>query len=372
MKVLFIGYYRENSGWGHATRNWILALDKVGVDIVPRCVRISNDDPQLPQRIIELEKKDTKNCDIVIQKLLPHHMCYDGHFYKNISAFLLESSNCKYSSWPSYINMMDEVWVPCPDNKRACLNSNIYKPIHIIPETYDDTKFELGYEPLDIPFLRNKFVFYFIGENTRRKNLAALIQAFHLEFSPAEPVELLIKSRTPGVPNEQQSQYLHGNIQEIKKNLKIYQNLNAYKKECIITDHISDVDIMKIHATAHCLVMPSCSEGWNIPISEAMAFGNPVIANNCGGMQYQIKNVEGGLLVKNHKVPCIGALDTLPDLYTSRETWHAIDVADLRIKMRNVYEDKELRNKLSKNGVCNSRIFNYENVGRMMKERFEA
>jgi len=40
--------------------------------------------------------------------------------------------------------------------------------------------------------------------------------------------------------------------------------------------------------------------------------------------------------------------------------------------MRNVYEDKELRNKLSKNGVCNSRIFNYENVGRMMKERFEA
>lgn len=372
MKVLFIGYYREGSGWGHATRNYILALDRVGIDVVPRCINISNDDFDLPKRILELEKKNAKNCDVVIQKLLPHHMCYDGHFEKNIGLFVLESSNFKSTAWTNYINMMDENWVPCKHNLESCLNSDIYKPVYVIPEPYDDKKFEFGYEPLELPGMNEKFIFYFIGENTRRKNLAALIQAFHLEFSPVEPVELLIKTRTPGIPEEQQSSHIINFISGVKQGLKIYQNLDYYKKECLIIARVSDDDIMRIHATGHCFVMPSCGEAWAVPVADAMAFGNPVLANNCGGMRDQIENIGGGILINNREVPCVGAMDTFPDLYTSREKWYAIDVSDLRQQMRRIYENKEVRKMLSQNGINNSHIYNYESVGKIMKSRLEA
>lgn len=34
MKVLYLGHYRERSGWANAAINNILALDSVGVDVV--------------------------------------------------------------------------------------------------------------------------------------------------------------------------------------------------------------------------------------------------------------------------------------------------------------------------------------------------
>ncbi len=39
MKVLYIGYYKEKSDWGRYATNNILALEKVGLDVV-WCVNI--------------------------------------------------------------------------------------------------------------------------------------------------------------------------------------------------------------------------------------------------------------------------------------------------------------------------------------------
>ena len=40
MKVLYIGNYRDGTGWANACINNILALDSVGVDVVPRAIPI--------------------------------------------------------------------------------------------------------------------------------------------------------------------------------------------------------------------------------------------------------------------------------------------------------------------------------------------
>ena len=55
MKVLYIGCYREGTGWGQAAIDYILAMDSVGIDVVPRAVKLNNNQPELPQRILELE-----------------------------------------------------------------------------------------------------------------------------------------------------------------------------------------------------------------------------------------------------------------------------------------------------------------------------
>ena len=80
MKVLYIGCYREGTGWGQAAIDYILAMDSVGIDVVPRAVKLNNNQPELPQRILELESKDSSGSDVCIQHVLPHMMDYNSKF----------------------------------------------------------------------------------------------------------------------------------------------------------------------------------------------------------------------------------------------------------------------------------------------------
>ena len=66
MKVLYLGHYREFSGWAKAAIDQILALDSVGVDVVCRSIDLTNNlNKDLPDRIIELEEKSIGNILIV-------------------------------------------------------------------------------------------------------------------------------------------------------------------------------------------------------------------------------------------------------------------------------------------------------------------
>ena len=74
MRVLYIGHYKEFGGWSQAATDQILALDAVGVDVVCRNVTLTSDKTNVHPRILELEKKDSSNCDFCIQHVLPHHL----------------------------------------------------------------------------------------------------------------------------------------------------------------------------------------------------------------------------------------------------------------------------------------------------------
>ena len=84
MKVLYIGCYRDGTGWAQAAVDYILSMDAAGIDVVPRPVKLNERKPELPQRILELEKKSDKNCDVCVQHVLPHMLDYNGRFKKNI------------------------------------------------------------------------------------------------------------------------------------------------------------------------------------------------------------------------------------------------------------------------------------------------
>ena len=69
MKTLFVGVYRDGTGWGNAAQNYILALDAANVDVVPRHIKLNNNQADVPERILELEKKDISGCELVIQNI---------------------------------------------------------------------------------------------------------------------------------------------------------------------------------------------------------------------------------------------------------------------------------------------------------------
>ena len=52
MKTLFIGHYKEGSGWSHAAINSLLAASSAGIDIVARNIKLTNYQPEIDKRII--------------------------------------------------------------------------------------------------------------------------------------------------------------------------------------------------------------------------------------------------------------------------------------------------------------------------------
>lgn len=369
MKVLFISNYKDgHSGWAHAAQNYILAMDAANINVIPRAVRLNNIPCEVPRRILELEQQSDKNCDIVIQKVLPNQMSYSGKFKKNIGLFVTETNSFRSSSWPNYANTMDEIWVPSTFCKKACKNSGIYKPVYAIPEPVNPAKFRRGYEPLNIPEAKYKFCFYFIGENIVRKNLIGLLQAFHSEFRQSEPVHLIIKTHG----RAEQIQHI---IQSVKQSLKLHRSLNSFIQETLIVDDFSEEEICRLHCTGNCLVAPSFGEGWGIPAQEAMLFGNtPIYTENLGMDDHcgsTFTKQSGGLPILSYETLVSGTLDTFSDLCTANETWYAPDILDLRRRMRQAYQDDDEIAGIRKYGLQQLSRFSYKAIGKIIKERLE-
>ena len=78
----------------------------------------------------------------------------------------------------------------------AARDSGVRTPMKEFPVPCDTSKYErTGFHVNTFAELSNeRFRFYFIGEIKQRKNIQALLQAFHLEFRVAEPVDLVIKA----------------------------------------------------------------------------------------------------------------------------------------------------------------------------------
>ena len=369
-KVLFVGNYRENSGWAQAGRDWILALDAAGVEVTPRPLFLNSQREKtfLPERILELEKNSSQNCDAVILHTLPHHYEYNGNFKKNIGLFVSETDSFRYTRWPERLRLMDEIWVTNQAQRQATVNSVGVSHLNVVPHACDVTRFQRSHNPLATlkDQLDGNFTFYTVGELTRRKNLPALIKAFHLEFHPSEPVSLIIKTSKAGMQPDEVAKHLGAMCDEIKASLKLYRDIHSYHRETVITQRFTDEEILSLHATCDCFVSTSFGESWCIPAFDSMAMGKTPIVTACGGFLDYV-NGDCGWLVPGRREPVFGEKDTFQDLFTGYEHWTAIDVDKLRFAMREAYEDDVLRRHKAEGGIDRAFDFSYERVGELMK-----
>lgn len=362
MKVIYAGVWKDGTGWGHAAQDYILALDAGGVDVVPRAIRLNNVEAEIPERILELEKKDDKNPDAIIQNILPSMMCYDKAMGKNIGLFFTETSHFMHTDWVQKLQLMDEMWAPSTSCIKNALNSGVDLPYADVPCACNPSKYMQYYKPYDLPGIKDTFVFYTIGELNRRKNLVALLKAFHTEFNINEPVSLVIKCNSPGRSLEETQKHARAICDKVKENMR----LTNYKDEIILCSHMSEEEIMRLHATCDCFVMPSYGESWCIPAFDAMCMGKTPIVNNTGGPSRYIAGA--GIAVKNHQEPVFGMTEGFPGLYTGNELWDSIDIVELRKAMRSIYSDKAKRDRMAECGVEKAPQYSYKIIGKIMKE----
>ena len=350
MKVIVSGPADGYSGWSRATELYILALDSVGINVIPQLYKLNDDPKKTVDRINDLST-DVDGAEAIIHCGLPH--LYSQYSLPQIGIFFTETDYYGLSHWPGYINIMDRAVVPNFQAHKAALDSGINIPIdRIPPPTIPLKEVKPGASNLSEE-TNGDFLFYFIGELSHRKNLGALIKAFHLEFTPNEPVSLVLKVNKYGLPEEEIFEATKQKCQSIKDGLRIRKD---YKKEVIISSTMSSDQMLSLHQYCDCLVNTSFGEAWGFPIIDAIQSGNNVICNNVGGPADYLPKEH---LCNNYKVPCFGMTDQFDMLFTGYENWWEIDINDLRAKMRNAYNCSV---------VPKVNFYTLESVGNKLKE----
>jgi len=383
MKLTYLSVYKDGTGYANAAIRNMLALQAGGIDVVARSISLSNNkNYELAESVKHLENKKADSVDIIIQHILPHFFEYKSGV-KNIGCFEWETTLFNRANWPRCCDLMDEIWVPCIQNAQAAIDSGVTVPIKIFPHSCETDRFRQKPIPVGMPDVRDKCVFYTIGETSRRKNIIATIRAFYSTFTSRDDVVLIIKTNIPWKTPDEGVGILRSTIEDIKKSIHIYARQQYYPQIVCITDFLSDSQIDQIHSIGNVFVMPSHGEAWCIPAHDALAFGNPVIASNWGAfpelMYEQAQSfwmpdskifkypgeINCGWLVKGQLTPCFGQTDSFPDLYTGHEQWYDPDICHLCECMKQAYGEWKngklnIKGEAAKQRALN---FSYDKVG---------
>ena len=360
MKVLYIGNYLDGTGWGNASASNIISMHKAGIDVVPR--RISYGSSIVPNPEIEsLEKKSAKGCDICIQHCIPKDY-YKDKDLKCVGIYHTENTNFSHSLWQRHINVMDEAWVSSFTRKVSSIRSGVDIPVKTfrMAINFNEIDSVIQKPTAQIKELKGSYNFCFFGEFNHRKNLVALIKAFHLEFSPNENVNLFFK--ISGGKSEETLKQLYTINDDICKSLKLFHAKNILG----ISGYLKYSDYLSIMSQCHCMVIPSYGEDPCIPAIEAQGFGMQVVFTNNAGMN---EYCEEQYPVLSNPAQCQSFGNTLPELYTGRDTWSEISVDMLKNEMRKAYNEYQAEYFSKEKTKERIRQFaSYEAAGKIFKE----
>ncbi len=189
----------------------------------------------------------------------------------------------------------------------------------------------------------NKFIFLFVGQNhLLRKKINRLFIAFSMLLDSQQMKDRLhlhlhtLPQSTTGI-----------NLLELASRLNIQENV-SFSYGTWRSSGWSENALSILYNLSDVGVTATSSEGFGLPIIESMSCGKPQIAPNCTSLteligdkllEHSTQIGQRGLLAK------ISDSDIIPDM-TSRQI---VDITDLSLKMREMYNNKELKEQCSKN-----------------------
>lgn len=363
-KILYIGPLKDFSGYAHAARDYIRALDGAGCNLVTRAVTYDGGKYKFSEREEELFSRDTKGVDIVIQQTTPNETQRKPGVF-NVNYFAWET-DCVPVEWVNQLNQMDLVLVPCDANVIACRKSGVIVPVEKVPHTFDTSKYNKSVLPYEISGMEDRFKFLGICQYARKKGIDPLLKAYFSEFRSTDKVLLILKMYMGPNDGEEQKNYLAGLINEMKEFLRI----RDYAPVLLLNQVMSDAEIERLYAGCNAYSLPSRGEGWSITHFDAMGYGKPPIAVNWAGPTEFITK-DTGWLVDYNMSPVCGMPHPHEFMYTGRDNWAEPHVNDIRLAMRQATLEHQNEDVWKKRvEACKNRVkaFDYKVIGPLMKE----
>jgi glycosyltransferase involved in cell wall biosynthesis len=296
-------------------------------------------------------------------------MEWSGGFEKNVGLFVTESQSILHSNWPSHLNLMDQLWVPNMEMVSVCERSGVTEPeVRVIPHAYDKDKYDY-YDEFKVPNLDDDaYVFYFIGEFSRRKRLSALLQAYYTAFDRNSNVRLVVKTNMPGRTKEQVIEEVSRTDQTVREQLRLYDNDFHFPSISFIADRLTDAQINGLHRMGDCFVTATFGDAWCIPAFDALHFGNAVISSDVGGMKDYLHGRHNTYLVEGQYTPVFGENHAIPGMGTGRELWFEVSISMFANYMKAVEEMSRLTPNSTRSCEQGLSEYSYESIGNKMKE----
>lgn len=310
------------TGYGISSRQIVLALDSLGVDVRLAYIWGTNymEPPDEDERInaMRWKPKDLHLPQVVYA--LGDNFCKNSGRYR-IGYTMLEVDGIP-KDWVDQANFMDEVWVPSSFNRETFAASGVKRPIQVMPLGVSPQHFNPGVKSYK---LNSRFTFLSIFEWVDRKAPDILLRAYTEEFSAADDVLLILK-----VSN------VNPEI-DVKREIAEMGLRKSGAPICVLYNkHIPACQLGSLYRSSDCFVLPSRGEGWCMPAMEAMACGLPVIVSDWSAQRDFINQDVAYPLRVAGVVP---ARARMP--YFAGFNWAEPDSEHLRFLMRYVYEHPE-------------------------------
>lgn len=242
------------------------------------------------------------------------------------------------SEWVARCNAMDEIWVPCAFNRETFAKAGVTKPILVVPEGVDTSKFRPGLAPLDLPGPRKAVTYLAVFEWTHRKAPDLLIQAWATAFTSADDVRLVLRTYPPNQIEGDPIAWVESRIDEE------LARVGKRRADCApisaIARQVPDADMPGLYAAADVYLAPSRGEGWGRPHMEAMSCGLPVVATRwSGNLDFQTDN--NSWLIEIDGLEEIDAREEFP--FYRGQKWAKPSLADFVRILRISRDDQDLR-----------------------------
>jgi len=314
IKVFAHGPYVGTTGYANHTRDFFRHFSKY-VDLKVRNFTIGKnwewptDEPHKEDYINDLDKKLLTEQTLWVndrhREDFPIYKKYSNEFNHDINIILEESNHhyfydsykgpkIAYNVWESTLQPLeffsklkefDQIWVPSKWQAECTIKQGADpSKVKVVPEGVDTNTFYPEDPQTTLDYTDGRFKFILFGRWEYRKSTQEIIETFLKEFTPEDPVDLILSVDNP---------YANDNLETTEARLEHYGfNDNRIK----IKHFPSREDYITYLKNGHVFLSCARSEGWNLPLIEAMACGTPSIYSSCSG---QMEFAEGkGLPVK--------------------------------------------------------------------------
>jgi len=366
--IKYIAPIFNNSGYAKAARGNILALYERGIPLTLHPVSFEKIQPDLGEDGKILDSLVDRDIDynIVIIHLTPEHwnkLKEPGKI--NIGYTIWETSKLHFN-WPVWINNdVEKVLVGCHWNKEVFKGSGVEVPIGVVPHGINMSDFD-GVKPYSITGVgSNTYVFYDIFQWTERKNPLALIKAYWYEFNEEDDVALVLKTYRGDYSEDEKEA-----IRVTLRRLKTVTPMDYYPPIYLISDILSEDEILGLHARGDCFVSFNRGEGFGLSPFTAGASGNPVITTGYGGVSEYVDK-HNSYLIDYSLTPVFGM--PWSPWYRGDQLWAESDVLHGASLMREVYknqEDARERGHLLKKNI--SENFTWNNISERIIEEIRG
>ena len=272
--IEFVSQCFDCSGYASTARSTILELYKHGhnikvihKDFGAKRIKLTNKN----RILLELEKASIQP-DVRHVHLTPENIPeFNKRDVPLVAYPAWETTKLPYE-WIDCLNGADAIISPSEFQKKVSVECGVTTPIYVLgyfvdTDIFTPRKIDKGYDA---------FSFYSIFHWNERKNPFGLLKAYWIAMEGIGDVELILKT------------YISDpcDISDVKAKIISFKEelgLKYYPKIKIVFGDLSDEDIVGLHNTYDCYLSLSRSEGFGMPIVEAMSCGKPVIATNFYG-----------------------------------------------------------------------------------------